>query len=72
MVQMHRNQLAWGASAYLYILPNLVLEGRRPGFPAMEELSLLDKVEQDTGLPIGQSFNCLQDVCSFLSQHSET
>lgn len=32
-----QESLGPGCSCLLYILPNLVLEGRRPGFPAMEE-----------------------------------
>lgn len=32
-----QESLGLGCICLLYILPNLVLEGRRPGFPAMEE-----------------------------------
>lgn len=72
MVQVHRNHLARGAAAYSTSSQIWCWKEGGLGFLPWRNLSLLDKVEQHPGLPTGQFFNCLQDVCSFLSRSSKT
>jgi hypothetical protein len=61
---MHRNHLFRGATTLHPPSGAEPLEGRRTRFPG-EILTVLDSVEQHTGLTTGQFFSCLQDNASF-------